>query len=63
MALRQCRECGHDVSGEATTCPNCGVKNPSPNHIANVLTKFFGIILTVAIVGFIVLMLLPSSSG
>jgi len=25
MALVKCRECDHDVSTEATTCPNCGV--------------------------------------
>jgi len=24
MVLRKCRECGHDVSTEAKTCPNCG---------------------------------------
>ena len=24
MALRKCRECGHDVSTEAKNCPNCG---------------------------------------
>lgn len=24
MALTKCRECGHDVSTSAATCPNCG---------------------------------------
>ena len=24
MALTKCRECGHDVSTAARTCPNCG---------------------------------------
>jgi len=24
MALQKCRECGHDVSTSAKTCPNCG---------------------------------------
>lgn len=28
MALIACRECGKDVSTEATTCPHCGVPNP-----------------------------------
>jgi TM2 domain-containing membrane protein YozV/RNA polymerase subunit RPABC4/transcription elongation factor Spt4 len=28
MALLPCRECGHNVSTEATTCPNCGVPGP-----------------------------------
>ncbi len=26
MALQKCHECGKDVSSEAATCPNCGVK-------------------------------------
>jgi ribosomal protein L40E len=25
MALIKCHECGHDVSTQADTCPNCGV--------------------------------------
>ncbi len=29
MALTLCRECTHEVSTEATTCPNCGVPDPS----------------------------------
>jgi hypothetical protein len=28
MALRACRECGHQVSSEAPTCPQCGAKDP-----------------------------------
>lgn len=28
MALIKCPECGHDVSSNATACPNCG--NPVP---------------------------------
>jgi len=26
MALIKCKECGHDVSTEAKSCPNCGAK-------------------------------------
>ena len=29
MALIQCRECGKEVSDQAETCPNCGIKTPS----------------------------------
>jgi hypothetical protein len=29
MALTLCRECTHDVSTEAATCPNCGAPDPS----------------------------------
>jgi hypothetical protein len=27
MALTPCIECGHEISKEAKTCPNCGAKN------------------------------------
>jgi hypothetical protein len=29
MALVPCRECGKEVSDQAETCPNCGIKTPS----------------------------------
>lgn len=29
MALEQCIECGHEISTEAKTCPNCGARNRS----------------------------------
>src|SRR5262245_4266784 len=29
MSLKACRECGLEVSTEATTCPHCGVKSPT----------------------------------
>jgi hypothetical protein len=29
MALAKCRECGHEVSTEAKTCPGCGVSKPT----------------------------------
>jgi hypothetical protein len=28
MTIRACRECSRDVSTEAYSCPNCGVRNP-----------------------------------
>ncbi len=28
MALRKCKECGHEVAKSAKTCPSCGVKSP-----------------------------------
>ncbi len=27
--LAKCRECGSEVSSEATSCPNCGVPKPT----------------------------------
>lgn len=29
MALRKCRECGHEVSTTAKKCPYCGKRNPT----------------------------------
>lgn len=29
MALRPCRECNHDVSDSAKTCPHCGINSPA----------------------------------
>ena len=29
MALKPCRECNKKVSTEATSCPSCGVPNPT----------------------------------
>ena len=28
MALKPCRECGENVSSEASSCPKCGIKAP-----------------------------------
>lgn len=33
MALKPCRECKKKVSTEASTCPNCGVPNPTIKSI------------------------------
>ena len=33
MALRKCRECGHQVSTSASACPNCGARLPKRTSI------------------------------
>ncbi len=33
MALISCRECEHQVDGEAQTCPNCGISQPELTHL------------------------------
>jgi membrane protein YdbS with pleckstrin-like domain len=33
MALVACRECGRQVSTEATTCPHCGVPRPAESPV------------------------------
>jgi len=34
MALKKCKECGHEVAASAATCPNCGVKHPARTGIS-----------------------------
>ena len=29
MAIKECRECHHEVSTEATACPGCGAPKPA----------------------------------
>lgn len=29
MALVKCKECGHEVSEQAATCPSCGIAHPA----------------------------------
>lgn len=33
MSLVKCKECGHQVSNLAKTCPSCGVKDPGTNML------------------------------
>lgn len=49
MALKNCRECGAEVSDQAKTCPRCGIKNPIKR--TSLITKvLLGIIATPFIV-------------
>lgn len=50
MAIKQCRECGHEVSTKADKCPNCGVKNPTRN---NTLNAIIWIVAILFIIGFL----------
>ena len=45
MALKPCIECGHEISSEAKTCPNCGAKNRAYR------SKAVWYLLTLAVVG------------
>lgn len=50
MALIKCRECGKEVSSQATTCPHCGVAVAKPKK-----THGCGTLLVLAVVAFIVI--------
>lgn len=51
MALKNCRECGTEVSDQAKTCPRCGIKNPVKR--TSLVTK---ILLGIVAVPFIVIL-------
>jgi hypothetical protein len=38
MAIKKCKECGHDVSTQAKVCPHCGVKYPGKKHISGIVS-------------------------
>lgn len=33
MGLTNCRDCGHQISEAAKTCPSCGLDNPGPSGV------------------------------
>ena len=39
MALIKCKECGKEISENATTCPHCGAKNKNNNETASTGVK------------------------
>jgi hypothetical protein len=50
MALIQCRECGHQVSDEADTCPYCGAKMPSKKRKERRLYITVAVLLIAAVI-------------
>lgn len=44
MAIKKCRECGHEVSSEAKICPSCGIKSPAQ--------EYFGCLPSLAVIVF-----------
>jgi hypothetical protein len=55
MALVPCRECGKEVSDQADSCPNCGIKTPSKKRRQIKLA-------TTAVTSLIIIMLLIGGS-
>ncbi|WP_249687457.1 zinc ribbon domain-containing protein [Pectobacterium polaris] len=49
MAMKSCRECGHGVSSDAKTCPNCGVKKPYESPVRGFI--FIAIVIFAVIKG------------
>ena len=52
MALIKCKECGHEVSTEAKTCPNCGAVPKKKGHRGLLIALIpMGIVLIMIAVG------------
>jgi len=47
MPLQPCRECGHLMSKNVKTCPNCGVSKPfkKRSSITRIITSIIGAII------------------
>ena len=51
MSLRECQECGGNVSTNASFCPHCGTNNPiryipTPKTLGRRLAELFGLLVS-----------------
>jgi hypothetical protein len=60
MALRPCKECGHEVAASAKACPECGVKHPA--HKGATTGKGCLLVIVVFIVGMVLISVVDSDS-
>lgn len=53
MALKNCRECGVEVSDQAKICPRCGIKNPvkRTSIVTKILAVIIGMPILIAVLG------------
>lgn len=49
--LTQCKDCGHNISKNANSCPNCGAKNKRTSILTWLVLIFIGIPILMAIFG------------
>lgn len=61
MALKPCRECGHDVSTKAKACPSCGVDHPTRGALSRLFGGSGGMVVAV-ILGVVVVAAILSPS-
>ncbi len=57
MAMKPCKECGREISTEATTCPHCGKKNPTGVRTSPIALG------CLALIGFVIVVGIFSSSN
>lgn len=51
MALKECAECGNQVSTTAKACPQCGAKMPRKKWWLWIPLSIFGVLILMAIIG------------
>lgn len=51
MALKPCKECGHQVSSGASACPNCGAKIKRPAGCGTLILILLGLFVILAVIG------------
>lgn len=49
MALTKCKECGHQISNKAKTCPNCGAPTNRKDFISSLARRFVIIFIIVPV--------------
>ena len=49
MALKKCKECGHEVSKKASSCPNCGAPLKKPKRKTSTFTWLVLILIVAAV--------------
>lgn len=51
MALTKCKECGHEISKNAVSCPNCGAKNKHTTIFTKIVAVFFSVVFLMTVIG------------
>ena len=54
MAIGQCKECSHNVSPAALTCPSCGCPDPHPQRVLKKKNKLARKLVIYAVIIFVV---------
>lgn len=50
MALIKCKECGKEISDQATSCPNCGAKTEFAKYRKKSMLKILAVVTILSIV-------------
>jgi len=56
--MKNCTNCSNAISSKAFSCPNCGHPNSTGSQLANSGLNFIGILWSLAIVSFTLLLII-----